>query len=121
MSAELTDYELIDHGIQNSQYFQGCGVSGTFFDYVVTGIGSYPAKAIDDCIEMIASGTTLDIDFNKFEELIKKDEGWKFFPNFPTVCENCDAEDESVCDGCEQHYFVSIRFNEPEVPIKKEN
>ena len=47
----IGEFELIDHGIEHSQYFQGCGVAFTWFANVVTGIGDNPAEAIDDCLE----------------------------------------------------------------------
>jgi hypothetical protein len=36
---QITEFEVIDHGIDGSQYFQGCGVAYTKFKYVVTGCG----------------------------------------------------------------------------------
>lgn len=33
-------YQIINHGYENSQYFQGCGVSYTEFEHVQTGCGN---------------------------------------------------------------------------------
>ena len=58
----IGEFELIDHGIGHSQYFQGCGVAFTGFANVVTGIGDNPAEAIDDCLEQMAmSGFDSDL------------------------------------------------------------
>lgn len=35
----INEIEIVDHGLDHSQYFQGCGVFGTNFNDVVTGIG----------------------------------------------------------------------------------
>lgn len=94
------DYQLIDHGIDGSQYFQGCGVSGTDYANVQTGCGMTPAEAIEDALEGIASsGVNLNTD--KLEEQILSDNGWKHFPLRPKV----SAKSEDM------FYYVSIRFN----------
>lgn len=35
----ISDYQILNHGVENSQYFQGCGVAYTTFSEVTTGIG----------------------------------------------------------------------------------
>ena len=50
-------YELLDHGQDHSQYFQGCGTAYTDYDNATTGIGDTPAEALEDCIEQIAADT----------------------------------------------------------------
>lgn len=47
-------YQILDHGVENSQYFQGCGVSFTEFDNVVTGIGDSLQAALEDALEQMA-------------------------------------------------------------------
>lgn len=94
-------FELIDHGIEGSDYFQGCGVSCTSFGNVVTGIGDNPAEAIDDCLEQIASGT--DFNTEGMEQRILAEEGWSELPTAPSVTE----EGYST----ESYYHVSIRWN----------
>lgn len=58
----ITDYELIDHGIESSDYFRGCGVAFTEFVDVVTGIGGDIAEAIGDCLEQLACGGDWDVE-----------------------------------------------------------
>lgn len=97
-------FQLIDHGIDHSQYFQGCGVAFTSFDNAVTGIGDNPAEAIDDCLEQIAQA---GFDTEGMEARIIKQEGLEALPESPSVA------DEYGCDETgEAHYFVSIRWNE---------
>lgn len=45
---KIESFEVVDHGIQHEQYFQGCGIAFTSMDDVATGIGECPAEAIDD-------------------------------------------------------------------------
>lgn len=108
--------EVIDHGIEHSQYFQGCGTSFTRFENVVTGIGDNFAEAIDDCLESIAQQ---GYDVDALEQLIK----WEFnvdtLPTSPSVSAlsetgDDDAPDDDAPDYSEHHYHVSIRWNEAE-------
>jgi len=97
-------FEIVDHGIDHSQYFPGCGVAFTSFDDVVTGIGDNPAEAIDDCLEQIAMD---GFDVEGMEARIMEQEGWDALPDYPSV------SGEFGCDETgEAHYFVSIRWNE---------
>ena len=47
-------FQLIDHGINHSQYFPGCGIAFTDYDQCRTGIGNDPREALDDCLDQIA-------------------------------------------------------------------
>lgn len=51
---QITEYEIVDHGIDHEQYFQGCGVAFTDFDDVATGAGNDALEAIDDALEQLA-------------------------------------------------------------------
>lgn len=95
-------FELIDHGIEHSQYFQGCGVAFTGFANVVTGIGDNPAAAIDDCLEQMAQA---GFETESMEARIMEQEGWEALPTTP------DAQ--TVYGNIEDiYYHVSIRWNE---------
>jgi hypothetical protein len=50
------EHELIVHGVEHAQYFQGCGLSFTSFDDVATGIGGDAAEALEDALESLAEG-----------------------------------------------------------------
>ena len=55
-------FEIVDHGIQNAQYFQGCGTSFTDYTDVATGIGDTFSEALDDALENLAqTGWNVDI------------------------------------------------------------
>ena len=47
----VTSFEVISHGIDYPDYFQGCGVCCTEFDSVATGVGGTEAEAFDDALE----------------------------------------------------------------------
>lgn len=46
------EHEVVDIGIENSQYFQGLGRGN--FDDAVTGVGDTPTEAFEDALEMAA-------------------------------------------------------------------
>lgn len=87
----VTGHQILDHGVEGSQYFQGCGVSHTEYTEVYTGIGDSAHEALEDALEQAAMS---DWDV----ESIKNDLSEEI-----TIPE--DAEDES-----ELHHFVSIRL-----------
>lgn len=55
---KIGEFELIDHGIDGSQYFPGCGTTFTRFNHVATGCGDNPSEALDDLIEMVSQYAT---------------------------------------------------------------
>ena len=101
----IDDFELVDHGIEHSQFFQGCGVAYTNFEHVVTGIGDNPAEAIGDCLEQMAMN---DFETENMEARIAEEEYWGNFPLKPSVAEKHPNQSEES----ELHYHVSIRWNE---------
>ena len=104
------DYELIDHGIDNSQYFPGCGVAFTPYSNVVTGCGDNPAEAIEDCLNQIGQ---CGFDAESLFAQILTDEGWvssAHIPTEPSASEDCDPDDAQDY-GCEVYYYVSLRWN----------
>ena len=57
---KIKAYELIDHGIEHNQYFQGCGTSFTKFTHVWTGVGDSSKEAYEDAVDPV-SYTHLDV------------------------------------------------------------
>jgi len=109
----IVEYELIDHGIDGSQYFQGCGTAFTDYEHCVTGCGSNAAEALGDALEQMASSGH-DVDFEALEAGMLADNDFEAWPTSPTPCDDCERADEpehDVCQGCELYYYVSIRFN----------
>lgn len=88
---KITDQQILDHGVNGSQYFQGCGTYGTDYTEVYTGIGDSPHEALEDALEQAA---TSDWDVEGITNDLSKE---------ITIPE--DAEEES-----ELHHFVSIRL-----------
>lgn len=99
MAKRITDYEIIDHGIQHSQYFPGCGVAFTRFSHVVTGIGKTAFEAALDAIEQIHSLGDYDTDSIEIAQLVR----------MPGDGESEDELDDTHPD---LHHYVSIRWND---------
>jgi len=97
----ITDFEIVDHGIEHNQYFQGCGTAFTSFDYCDTGCGSNLAEAYDDACEQIACGPD-SINFDGFDERVLKDIGKRKFPVRPAVTRKYSDD---------HYYYLSIRYN----------
>jgi hypothetical protein len=83
-------YEIIDHGVENSDYFQGCGVSFTEFESVYTGTGDTPAEALDDALGQASCEYNTEAISNNLSD---------------------DSElSEDMEEVSEIHHFVSIRL-----------
>ena len=78
MSQKIFQFELVDHGLEHSQYFQGCGTCFTSSNDVATGCGDNFQEAIADCLEQIAQGSD-DIDIADLEARILEDLGFESF------------------------------------------
>jgi hypothetical protein len=96
----IGDFEVVNHGIENESYFQGCGTSWTPFENVATGVGGNTAEAIDDCLESIAQA---DFETEGMEKRILRELGRRCLPKRPAV----KKRDAEYC-----YYYVSIRWNE---------
>jgi hypothetical protein len=96
----IEDHEVIVHGVEHSQYFQGCGVSFTSFEDVATGIGDNAKEAFDDALESLAQG---DWD-------VEGSDDWDDVPKASDAAlpERPEDEDEDDIDD-EIHVFVSVR------------
>lgn len=101
MGKKIGEFQLVNHGIEHSQFFQGCGVSFTPFDNVATGIGDNPAEAIDDCLEQMAMNGW---EVEGMETRIKAQEGLEEIPLTPNAYELHGSNSEL-------HYHVSFRWN----------
>lgn len=95
MKKPIADFEIVDHGIEHEQYWQGCGVAFTKFDHVSTGAGWNPAEAIEDALEGLAC---CGWDCDGMDERILAYLGVEYLPTEPTT------EDREDC-----YYYVSIR------------
>jgi len=100
---KVSEYQLCDHGIDGAQYFSGCGISYTSFDYVSTGCGSNFAEAIDEALDGVAQD---GFDSEALEEAIMLDEGLSKWPTVP----NTDKYYTEENGENEMYYYVSIRW-----------
>lgn len=50
---KVTEFEILDHGLEHPDYFQGCGVSYTQFTEVYTGHGQTPYDAANAVLDML--------------------------------------------------------------------
>ncbi len=93
--SKITSFQVVDHGIEHAQYFEGCGVWGTEYDECVTGCGNDAAEALDDALESIAQNGA---DVSAIEAEVKAD-----IPDMFSDFVPADAE--------EVYYYVSIRYS----------
>jgi hypothetical protein len=120
----ISDFEIVYHGIDFPDYFQGCGVSGTEFDHVATGIGNTPREAIDDCLEQIATSTenldtdTLDRILDGFLSDVPGNQRDRDFVS-EHIDEHCKSE--GMTEGETEDYdsdcclYYSVRYNLEEI------
>ena len=90
-------HEILDHGVEHAQFFQGCGVSLTEYDECFTGTGETPAEALDDAIENAAQS---DWDMDGIKNELPTETPDELKPS---------DEDEGY-DRDERYCYVSIRL-----------
>lgn len=96
----IQEYEIVDHGIEHEQYFQGCGVSFTKFETVSTGIGNSLQKALNDAAEGIAQqGYEISAELEKEIENAN---------NTSNELNHTDCDDDN-CYSEGVYYYASIR------------
>lgn len=91
----ITDYQLIDYGIEHEQYFTGHSCAFSNYEHCVTGTGDTPGEALRDAISQMQELHT-GLDTSDFED---------------EEAEYLQASEPSV-EGQEGfHYYVSVNFN----------
>lgn len=77
MTKQVIEFEVIDHGIEHEQYFQGCGVSFTKFEDCFTGIGSNASEALEDALDQAEQFgyDTSDIELDQTNDVPTETEG----------------------------------------------
>ena len=96
MKKTIAEFEIVSHGIDGEQYFQGCGVAFTAFDDVATGIGDTEQEALSDALELLAQN-----DWEISEELEEE----------VKTANSKDALTEEQAEG-DMHHYVSVRVKE---------
>jgi hypothetical protein len=94
---KIKEYEIINHGYEHSQYFQGCGTAFTKFDICYTGAGYNAKEAYEDAREQVYSSGEYDGDC-----LPKRPKGINKKDKVPA---RYAKEEEN-----EIYYYVSIRL-----------
>lgn len=84
----IKSYQIVDHGIEHEQYFQGCGISFISYQDIATGMGNNYSDALDDAADSLAQNNW---DTSTIEEL-------KMRPVNGQIINNPDI-----------HYYLSIR------------
>ena len=98
----ITNYEIVDHGIDFPDYFQGCGTSFTSYEHVATGCGMNAKEALDDALEQIAQQ-----DFGPNSHDITAD-----LDDIEIEAQRNLGEDQASDDeNSEEQYYLSIRYN----------
>lgn len=99
----IAEFEFIDHGVDNEQYFQGCGVCLTAFEDVATGCGDNPSAAVEDAIDQLAEQGW---DTDGLEARVASELNVATIPQTPSLLKQWEQTGE-VNEDC--HYYVSIR------------
>lgn len=95
----IITHEIIDHGVEHEQYFQGCGVAFTEYNEVFTGIGDSAYEALDDALENAAMS---GYDVSGVENTLSDE------PDLPGP--ELDDDPESIADADACWHYVSIRI-----------
>lgn len=109
-ATKIKEFEVIDHGIDHAQYFQGCGIAYTKFDRVATGCGENATEAFEDALEQIAMD---GFDVQPIEESADG----KLFTSIEAQKASVEAYldkqqvPEEDREDCELYYYVSIRWS----------
>jgi hypothetical protein len=85
----IKEYNIVDHGIEHEQYFQGHGIAMTEYSDCATGCGNNSVEAFEDALDSLAQN------------------GW----DVSAIPENAaQKSEEDVSDGYneEHYYYVSI-------------
>lgn len=113
------EYDVVDHGIMNSNYFLGQGTAFTDYDYVVTGAGDTFNEALSDALGLMAQEPEIDDLHDQLDEIEKEErvsddenlsvsachEAWIDVSNEVTpddYIDTCDHQEGDFPDFCEE-------------------
>ncbi len=109
MASKITSFQVVDHGIEHSQYFQGCGTAFTEYDECVTGCGDNAIEALEDAIESARQNGARFTE-EETESMLGELSGHKFSPSVQEQVEATGADELTESD-MELYYYVSIRYS----------
>jgi len=101
------DFEIINHGYENSQYFQGCGVSFTSYTHVATGCGGNAKEAYEDAVEQLCQDPELD-SLDLANALPSRPRGIRARDKVPAEYSGEDSD---------TYYYVSVRVKAPKKAV----
>jgi hypothetical protein len=102
----LAKFEVVYHGPEHSQYFQGCGVAFTDYDFVVTGAGDSWSDALADALDQLCQSHDEKRDTDAICNRITDD----FLDDFERDKkdpEKCQIEEEEE----DWYVYLSIRYS----------
>ena len=88
----MIKHQIINHGPEHEQYFQGCDTAYSGFDHVATGIGDNAREAYDAALDQVCE---MGIDENDL-------------PKRPKGIRKSDRVLKRWGDDC--YWYVSIRY-----------
>ena len=94
---KLKSFEIVNHGVYYSQYFQGCGTSFTRYTHCYTGCGNDAKEAYEDALEQAYMAG--EVERNILEGLPTRPSG---------INKRMKVPARVVCDDV--YYYVSIRL-----------
>ena len=95
---KATDFEIINHGPEHSDYFRGCGIAFTDFDTVSTGIGYDAKEAFEDAVEQLYM---MDIDSASLDKIL---------PKRPRGIRKSDHVSARAGEDCWWHVSIRVKF-----------
>jgi len=99
----ITEYEILDHGVDHSQYFRGCGVSFTKYDDVATGHGRSLYEALENALdELQGRGYEIESNIDLVDECANANDNDDVKRSFSDTGEE-EQEDHEL------YYYASIR------------
>ena len=108
MKANLSNWEIVRHGIEYPDYFQGCGTAFTDYKHVQTGIGAYEQEALFDALDSMSM--MFDWDDDSLSEIVNEDISSNKYTTLDYLKDNLPA-DCDIENADSAWYYVSIRFN----------
>ena len=105
----ITDYEIVDHGPEHEQYFQGSGVAFTRYSDHVLGAGDSPHDAADEALEALAQCGLLDDENPVVCRLLMECSALPKESEIPLV--EGDEPGEVDVPHPDWRHYVSIRYN----------
>lgn len=101
----VRSFQILDHGWDNSQSFQGCGLAFTLFDDIATGCGNNPREALNDALESLAQNDwdTSAISDARIAELSD-------VSDIPAQEDEDGNPSEDQAEEC--YHYVSVRVSE---------